>query len=90
MRAGVPVKRLVLDGGGVIGLSLLRSPQRYATGLADVAAARLEGDHGPWVFVSAVVDAGALPPPDDEARFVTDLIADTTSILRLDPSGARP
>lgn len=85
-RAGRPVKRLVLDGGRLVGLSLLRSARgRVATDLGDVALARLglgEGgrDDGPWVFVSAVV-ASDLIDIDGEEALVARLVDDTAALL---------
>lgn len=87
-RAGRPVKRLVLDGGRFVGLSLLRSARgRIATDLGDVALARLglgSGAHGrddgPWVFVSAVVAADLVGVADEDA-LVARLLDDAASLL---------
>jgi exosortase O len=82
-RAGLPVKRLVLDGGRFVGLSLLRSARgRVATDLGDVALARLgigtgERDDGPWVFVSAVVATDRVAVVDEDA-LVASLVDDAT------------
>jgi hypothetical protein len=75
-RGGVPVKRLLLDGGRSVGLSFLRSARTTATTTAEVAAARLRGDRGPWVFTSAVVAAGV-----DEDALVRSLVVDADALL---------
>lgn len=90
VRGDVPVKRLVLDGGRAIGLSLLRSGQHDATGLGEVVIARLRGDPGPWVFVSAVVDRAAVFDVAAEDAIVRQLVDDTDALLSASPSGARP
>jgi exosortase O len=85
LRGGVAVKRLVLDGGHNVALSLLRSPQTHAATLGDVAVARLRGDAGPWVFVSAVVrDDGAT----DEDALARVLVHDANAVLAASSSSA--
>jgi hypothetical protein len=85
-RAGLPVKRLVLDGGRATALSLLRSARGgHATDLGDVALARLglggsDRDDGPWVFVSAVVASDLIGASDEEV-LVARLVDDATDLL---------
>jgi exosortase O len=77
-RGGVRVKRLLLDGGRNVGLSMLRSPSTTAATLGDVVAARLRGDRGPWVFVSAVVRNDV---ELDEEPIVRALVDDAARVL---------
>lgn len=94
VRAGQPVKRLVLDGGRFVGLSLLRSARgRVATDLGEVALARLglgagDRDDGPWVFVSAVVAREFVTVAGEEA-LVARLVDDATALL-VQPVGSPP
>jgi exosortase O len=84
-RAGLVVRRLLLDGGRAVGLSFVRSSATTATGPAQVAAARMRGEAGPWVFVSAVVAAGV-----DEDAVVAGLVADVDGLLRPATDDHRP
>jgi hypothetical protein len=95
VRAGVPVKRLVLDGGRAVGLSFLRSARgRQATDLGDVALARLgvdgPADAGPWVFVSAVVATDRLTASVEEA-LVARLVGHAATLhVTLQPGRGSP
>ncbi|MDP2339685.1 MAG: archaeosortase/exosortase family protein [Deltaproteobacteria bacterium] len=62
--AGIPVKRLVLDGGARIGISFFvrddeGAPVVTATLLDRAADQLLHRRQGPWAFVSVVVDGAA-------------------------------
>jgi exosortase O len=88
-RAHQPVKRMVLDHGNAVGLSFIRSARHHEVDLRGVRLARLgllerERDEGPWVFVSAVLEATSLTI-DDEDDVIRQLLGDVDAALSLAP-----
>jgi len=77
---GVAHKRLTLNGGRQLGISMLVSVTGTVASLSDRLLLALQGDDQRWVFVSAVVDAPN--DPAAEARLVADLHARALSLLR--------
>ena len=77
--ARIPHKRLTLNGGRQLGISMLVSLTGTVASLSDRLLLALQGDDQRWVFVSAVVDAPA--DPVAEARLVADLHRRALSLL---------
>jgi exosortase O len=75
----IPHKRLTLNGGRQLGVSMLVSLTGTVASLSDRLLLALQGDDQRWVFVSAVVDAPA--DPVAEARLVADLHRRALSLL---------